>query len=83
MYREKKLILITGVLSIGFLFSLLVPKLLPNSPRLFACYHAQVGSSNALLEITEQSGEKSSGWLIFQNYEKDKLLWKIYRNIQG
>ena len=71
MYREKKLILITGVLSVGFLFSLLLPKLLPSSPQLFACYHAQVGSSNALLEITEQKSEKTSGSLIFQNYEKD------------
>jgi hypothetical protein len=77
MYREKKLILITGVLSIGFLFSLLLPKLLPSTPQLFACYHAQVGSSNALLEITEQKSEKTSGSLIFQNYEKDSSYGKF------
>ena len=77
MYREKKLILITGVLSIGFLFSLLLPKLLPSTPQLFACYHAQVGSSNALLQVTEQSGEKTSGSLIFQNYEKDSSYGKF------
>jgi hypothetical protein len=77
MYREKKLILITGVLSIGFLFSLLLPKLLPSSPQLFACYHAQVGSSNALLQITEQSGEKTTGSLTIQNYEKDSSYGKL------
>ena len=71
MYREKKLLLITGVLTIGFLFSLLLPKIFPTNPQLFACYHAQVGSSNALLEVTEQKGEKTKGTLIFQNYEKD------------
>ncbi|MFZ9611599.1 MAG: hypothetical protein ACO294_12945, partial [Methylococcales bacterium] len=77
MYREKKLLLITGVLSIGFLFSLLLPRLLPSAPQLFACYHAQVGSSNALLEISEQSGEKTSGTIIFQNYEKDSSYGKF------
>ena len=71
MYREKKLLLVTGVLTIGFLFSLLLPKIFPTNPQLFACYHAQVGSSNALLEVTEQKGEKTKGTLIYQNYEKD------------
>ncbi len=71
MYREKKLLLATGALTIGFLFSLLLPRIFPSNPQLFACYHAQVGSSNALLEIKEQKGEKTSGSLIFQNYEKD------------
>jgi hypothetical protein len=71
MYREKKLLLVTGALTIGFLFSLLLPKFFPTNPQLFACYHAQVGSSNALLEVKEQEGEKTSGSLIFQNYEKD------------
>ncbi len=71
MYREKKLLLVTGALTIGFLFSLLLPRIFPSNPQLFACYHAQVGSSNALLEIKEQKGEKTSGSLIFQNYEKD------------
>jgi len=71
MYREKKLLLATGALTIGFLFSLLLPRIFPSNPQLFACYHAQVGSSNALLEINEQKGEKTSGSLIFQNYEKD------------
>ena len=71
MYREKKLLLATGALTIGFLFSLLLPRIFPSNPQLFACYHAQVGSSNALLEIKEQNGEKTSGSLIFQNYEKD------------
>ncbi len=71
MNRDKKLLLVTGVLAIGFVFSLLLPKVFPTNPQLFACYHAQVGSSNALLEVKEQQGEKTSGSLIFQNYEKD------------
>jgi hypothetical protein len=71
MYREKKLLVVTGALTVGFLFSLLLPRFFPTNPQLFACYHAQVGSSNALLEVQEQEGEKTSGSLIFQNYEKD------------
>ena len=71
MYREKKLLVVTGALTIGFIFSLLLPRIFPSNPQLFACYHAQVGSSNALLEVKEQEGEKTSGSLIFQNYEKD------------
>jgi len=71
MYREKKLLVVTGALTVGFLFSLLLPRFFPTNPQLFACYHAQVGSSNALLEVKEQEGEKTSGSLIFQNYEKD------------
>jgi len=71
MYREKKLLLITGVLTIGFLFSLLLPRIFPTNPQLFACYHAQVGSSNALLQISELKGKNVKGTLIYQNYEKD------------
>ena len=71
MYREKKLLLITGVLTIGFLFSLLLPRIFPTNPQLFACYHAQVGSSNALLQISEVKGKNVKGNLIYQNYEKD------------
>ena len=71
MKRDPKLVATTAVLAVGFIFTLIIPKFFGNTPTLSACYHGQVGSSNSLLQITEQNGESVKGSLVFQNYEKD------------
>jgi hypothetical protein len=71
MKRDRRLTAPFIVLTIGFIFSVVIPKIFPSDTNLATCYHALVGSSNSLLQITDQKNSDISGSLIFQNYEKD------------
>jgi hypothetical protein len=71
MQRDKRLTAPFIVLTIGFVFSVLLPKIFPNDSNLATCYHGMVGNSSSLLQISQQSASEVKGSLIFQNYEKD------------
>jgi len=71
MQRDKRLTAPFILISIGFIFSVLIPKIFPNDANLATCYHGTVGDSSSLLQISEQSASDIKGSLIFQNYEKD------------
>ena len=77
MKRDPKLVATTAVLAVGFLFSILIPKFFGGAPQLSSCYHAVVGSSSSLLQISQTNGADVSGTLIFQNYEKDSSYGKF------
>lgn len=77
MKRDPKLVATTAVLAVGFLFSILIPKFFGSAPQLSSCYHAVVGSSSSLLQISKINGTDVSGTLIFQNYEKDSSYGKF------
>jgi len=77
MKRDPKLVATTAVLAVGFAFSILIPKFFGGTPELSTCYHATVGSSSSLLQISEIKGADISGTLIFQNYEKDSSYGKF------
>ncbi|MCX6447058.1 MAG: hypothetical protein NTX10_03175 [Actinobacteria bacterium] len=71
MQRDKRLTAPFILITIGFIFSVLLPKIFPNDTNLATCYHGTVGNSSSLLQISEQSDSDIKGSLIFQNYEKD------------
>jgi len=71
MQRDKRLIAPFILITVGFIFSVLIPKIFPNATTLDSCYHGVVGSSNSLLQISEQKDANVKGSLILQNYEKD------------
>jgi hypothetical protein len=71
MQRDKRLTAPFILITIGFIFSVLLPKIFPNETNLATCYHGIVGNSNSLIQISEQSASDIKGSLLFQNYEKD------------
>ena len=71
MQRDKRLTAPFILISIGFIFSVLIPKIFPNDANLATCYHGTVGNSSSLLQISEQTASSVKGSLLFQNYEKD------------
>jgi hypothetical protein len=71
MQRDKRLTAPFILITIGFIFSVLLPKIFPNDTNLATCYHGIVGDSSSLLQISEQSASGVKGSLLFQNYEKD------------
>ena len=71
MQRDKRLIAPFIFFTVGFIFLVLIPNLTQSDPNLATCYHGKVGSSNSLMQITDQNGVEVNGTLIFQNYEKD------------
>ena len=71
MQRDKRLTAPFILITIGFIFSVLIPKIFPNDTNLATCYHGIVGNSNSLIQISEQSASDIKGSLLFQNYEKD------------
>ena len=71
MQRDKRLTAPFILITIGFIFSVLIPKIFPNDANLATCYHGIVGNSNSLIQISEQSASDIKGSLLFQNYEKD------------
>ena len=71
MQRDKRLNAPFILITIGFIFSVLLPKIFPNDTNLATCYHGIVDDSNSLIQISEQSASDIKGSLIFQNYEKD------------
>jgi hypothetical protein len=71
MQRDKRLTAPFILITIGFIFSVLLPKIFPNDTNLATCYHGIVGNSNSLIQISEQSASGIKGSLLFQNYEKD------------
>ena len=71
MQRDKRLTAPFILITIGFIFSVLLPKIFPNDNNLATCYHGMVGNSSSLLQISQQSATDIKGSLIFQNYEKD------------
>ena len=71
MQRDKRLTAPFILITIGFIFSVLIPKIFPNDANLATCYHGTVGNSSSLFQISEQSASDIKGSLIFQNYEKD------------
>ena len=71
MQRDKRLTAPFILITIGFIFSVLIPKIFPNDANLATCYHGTVGNSSSLLQISEQSASSVKGSLLFQNYEKD------------
>jgi hypothetical protein len=71
MQRDKRLTAPFILITIGFVFSVLLPRIFPNDNNLATCYHGTVGNSSSLLQISEQTASGIKGSLIFQNYEKD------------
>ena len=71
MQRDKRLTAPFILITIGFIFSVLIPKIFPNDANLATCYHGTVGNSSSLLQISEQTASSVKGSLLFQNYEKD------------
>lgn len=71
MQRDKRLTAPFILITVGFIFSILLPKIFPSDNNLATCYHGTVGNSSSLLQISEQSASNIKGSLIFQNYEKD------------
>ena len=71
MQRDKRLTAPFILITIGFIFSILLPKIFPSDNNLATCYHSTIGNSSSLLQISEQSASNIKGSLIFQNYEKD------------
>ena len=68
---RRNLLIPISILIIAFLFGLFQPKFFPSTSKLQSCYHATVGDSSSLLQITDPSADQLTGELIFQNYEKD------------
>ncbi|MEY3756016.1 MAG: hypothetical protein RL356_288 [Actinomycetota bacterium] len=68
---RRNLLIPISILIIAFLFGLFQPKFFPSDTKLQPCYHAMVGDSNSLLQITTQNGTDITGDLMFQNYQKD------------
>jgi hypothetical protein len=71
MQRDKRLTAPFILITIGFIFSVILPKIFPNDTNLATCYHGIVGDSSSLLQISEQTASGVKGSLLFQNYEKD------------
>ena len=71
MQQDKRLTAPFILITIGFIFSILLPKIFPSDNNLATCYHGTVDNSSSLLQISEQSASNIKGSLIFQNYEKD------------
>jgi len=71
MQRDKRLTAPFILIIIGFIFSVILPKIFPNDTNLATCYHGIVGDSSSLLQISEQTASGVKGSLLFQNYEKD------------
>jgi hypothetical protein len=71
MQRDKRLIAPFIFFTVGFVFLVLIPNFFRSDTNLASCYHGVVGSSNSLIQISEQSTSDIKGSLLFQNYEKD------------
>jgi hypothetical protein len=71
MKRDKRLVATFVVVAIGFVFSVVLPKITTSNTQFATCYQGIVGNSKSLIQITSQSNSEVKGSLIFQNYEKD------------
>jgi hypothetical protein len=70
---KRALVVVAGILIFVLLVSGggIISKKSSTSLKLAACYHAQVSTDNALLEVTKYDGIAVSGNLIQQHFQKD------------
>ena len=70
---KRSLIVVSAILIFVLLVSGggIISKKSSSSLKLAACYHAQVSTDNALLEVTKYDGIAVSGNLIQQHFQKD------------
>jgi len=70
---KRSLLVVAGIVIFALLSSggWILTKNSSTALQLAPCYHAQVSTDNALLEITKQEGMSISGNLIQQHFQKD------------
>ena len=83
MLKNRKNLIITLLIIVGFIGSVSLFGLTSNDSKLMPCYHAQIGSSNSLIQVIKQSNDEISGQLIFQNYQKDSSYGSFVGNFKN